>query len=93
MNLPRFLLSLAAFGLVAVGVNAAANSNDEVVHLPVYRIEVPRHSDAEKAIAISLKAVADQASLPIAVRPEIPLFAKVQEAPSALPAPVRVARI
>ncbi|HVU16899.1 MAG TPA: hypothetical protein VHD32_08235 [Candidatus Didemnitutus sp.] len=92
MKLSRFLLSLAALGLVTVSVSAATSTNDEVVRLPVYRIDVPRHSDAELAIARSLKAVADQALVPMAVQPVLPVLTTAQKARSTSPAPVRVAR-
>ncbi|HEY4301180.1 MAG TPA: hypothetical protein VGM73_09925 [Candidatus Didemnitutus sp.] len=92
MKLSRILFSFAAFGLVAVGVNAARNDNDGVLHLPVYRIEVPRQSDAERAIARNLRELADRASIPISVRPEVPLIRDAKAVRSALPMPARVAK-
>jgi hypothetical protein len=92
MKLSRILFSFAAFGLVAVGVNAAGNDNDGVLHLPVYRIEVPRQSDAERAIARNLRELAKRATIPISVHPEISPIRDAKAVQSALPLPTRLAK-
>ena len=55
MKTTHFLLTLASLSLASVGLHAAAaDTTDEVVVLPTFRVEVPRQSPLERKIAQSL---------------------------------------
>jgi hypothetical protein len=92
MKLLRILSLFAALGLMAAGLNAASNETDNIVRLPVFRVDAPRHSEAERAIARSLHEVAARASIPISVRPEVPVIRDAKTEQPAVPLPVRLAK-
>ena len=74
MKTSLYLLSLVSLSLTALSARAASPTEEtEPVRMPVYVIEAPRQTPAEKEIQRCLDAMRAAAAKPLAIKIPLPL--------------------
>lgn len=81
MKNSHLLLSIVSLSLTVIGARATTlECNNEPVLLPIFTVETPRQTAAERQIAHNLDELRALARVPLAIKTEIPLLKARNEA-------------